>query len=304
MKSMAELLPLLPLLFLSACGPTTDDSQAEDLASLIQAERTFAHTSVTSGTRAAFLEFFAADGVVFDAGPVNAHEVWEQRPAEGPMLAWGPEIADVSEAGDMGYTSGPYEVRMTPDADAVAWGHFISVWRRDAGGTWRVAADGGVAHGPATLGADSVVERAGGGAEMRLSLNEGEIDAAAMALRRYDEAYSRSVAENGFVESLDDFVHRSARFFRNGHHPIVGRETIANTPAVVDAVWSDGEMSAAIISDSGDLGCTYGIVEAQAETEAGSPLLHASYYRIWKQQGDSRWRVVVDVLIPIAPTGG
>ena len=301
MKSVVRLLPLLSVITSPGCQPSQADTDNQAFESLISAERAFAATAVATDTRTAFLANFAHDGVVFDDGPVNARSVWEQRPGGGPVLSWGPEIADVSAAGDMGYTSGPYEVRMVPDEDAVAWGHFISVWRRDGEGTWRVAADGGVVHGPATLSPDSVVERIGGGTKRSSRLDDEGIDAAGPALLKVDAEYSRSVAENGFTASMDDFVDQSARFYRNGQLPFVGKETIIRAASVTVNVWTDSEIRAAIVSDSGDLGCTYGVVQAQPELGTEITQLHASYYRIWKQDANSSWRVVVDVLIPIVP---
>lgn len=298
MKSVVRLLPLLPVFTSPGCQPSQADIQNEAFESLISAERAFAATSVATDTRTAFLANFAADGVVFDDGPVNARSVWEQRPGGGAVLSWGPEIADVSAAGDMGYTSGPYEVRMTPDDDAVAWGHFVSVWRRDGEGTWRVAADGGVVHGPATLSPDSAVERI---SERSSRLDDEVIDAAGPALLKVDAEYSRSVAEHGFTASLDDFVDQSARFYRNGRLPFVGREAIVSAASVTETVWTDSEIRAAIVSDSGDLGCTYGVVQVQPELATENTQLNASYYRIWKQDTNSSWRVVIDVLIPIVP---
>lgn len=301
MKSVVRLIPLLSVVTSLGCQPSPADTDNQAFESLISAERGFAATSVATDTRTAFLANFAPDGVVFDAGPVNARSVWEQRPEGGPVLFWGPEIADVSAAGDMGYTSGPYEVRMTPDEDAVAWGHFVSVWRKDGEGNWRVAADGGVAHGPATLSPDSVVERIGGGTEQSSRLDDEGIDAARPALLEVDAEYSRSVAEHGFTASMDDFVDQSARFYRNGQLPFVGKETIVMAASVTETVWTDSEIRAAIVSDSGDMGCTWGVVQVRPELGTENTQLHASYYRIWKQDANSSWRVVIDVLIPIVP---
>jgi ketosteroid isomerase-like protein len=300
MKSVVRLLPLLPFITSPGCQPSVG-IQDQAFEALISAERAFAATSVATDTRTAFLANFAADGVVFDAGPVNARSVWEQRPEGGPILSWGPEIADVSAAGDMGYTSGPYEVRMTPDEGAVAWGHFVSVWKKDAEGTWKVVADGGVVHGPATLSPNSVVARAGGGTERSSPPEEEDIDAAGPALREIDAEYSRSVAEHGFTTTMDGFVDQLARFYRNGQPPLIGRETIVSAASVTETVWTDSEIRAAIVSNSGDLGCTYGVVQTQPELGGEGAQLNASYYRIWKQDANSSWRVVVDVLIPIIP---
>jgi ketosteroid isomerase-like protein len=292
---------LLPLLLLLACSPSSPDTTVA-FESLVHAERAFASRSVTSGTRTAFLEFFAEDGIVFESGPKNVRAVWEPRPVEGAVLAWGPEIANVSAVGDMGYTSGPYEVRATHETEPAGWGHFVSVWLRDAEGTWRVAADGGVTHGPASLDQDSTVMRVGGDPTHASADVEIDVEAARTVLADIDTEYSRSVANSGIAESIDAFVDESARFYRNGHLPIVGLEAVSSAAAVIGAVWNDWEPHGMIVSSSGDMGCTYGTVQSTAESDVSDPSWPASYYRIWRKSAGSEWRVVVDVLIPFPPS--
>ena len=268
----------------------------------MQAERAFAQTSITSGTRAAFLEFFAEDGIVFDAGPVNAHTVWEQRPAEGPVLSWGPEIADVSAARDMGYTSGPFEVRQTHESDPVAWGHFVSVWRRNADGTWNVIADGGIPHGPATLSPDSSVLRVRGEyGSSRMARVDSETSR--VELLAVDSAYSQSVVDVGFRASLESFVDQWARFYRFSSLPIVGIEDIASFPMLSVTPWANWEVRDVVVSQSGDMGVSYGSVRFVYPPEITITFNDASYYRIWRRAPRSNWRVVIDVLIPIDPPG-
>jgi len=292
-------LPLLLLLMLIACGRPAAGSLDDAFESLVQTERAFAQTSVTSGTRAAFLEFFAEDGVVFDAGPVNAHSVWEQRLAEGPVLIWGPEIADVSAAGDLGYTSGPYEVRQTHESEPVAWGHFVSVWRRNADGTWNVVADGGIAHGPTALSPDSSVLRVGVPTDGVL-LNTEDWEMVRAGLGTFDSEYSLSVSEMGFHESLDQFVDPGARFYRNGQLPLVGLDTIRQTSAqAIGERWDGSVTRDVLVSQSGDMGVTYGVAQFASDTATTSTPSNASYYRIWRRVSGTGWRVVVDVLIPM-----
>ena len=47
-----------------------DVRQANRLA-IVEAERAFARAAATKGTRDAFLEFLADDGIIFQPGPVN-----------------------------------------------------------------------------------------------------------------------------------------------------------------------------------------------------------------------------------------
>src|SRR5215831_9619762 len=51
---------------------------------LVEMEHAFAKAAATKGTRDAFLEFLADDGIVFQPGPVNGKKFWtERQPARG-----------------------------------------------------------------------------------------------------------------------------------------------------------------------------------------------------------------------------
>jgi ketosteroid isomerase-like protein len=51
--------------------------------------------------------------------------------------------ADVAESGDLGYTLGRYESRrIGPDGQQVReTGSYLTVWKRGADGSWKVALD-------------------------------------------------------------------------------------------------------------------------------------------------------------------
>ena len=101
--------------------------------------------SVEKGIRDSFLANLADDAIVFDPGPVNGKELYTKRSPSEAQLIWEPIFADVSNAGDMGYTTGPWEYKKTKsDAIPVAYGQFLSVWKRQSDGPWKVVLDGGV----------------------------------------------------------------------------------------------------------------------------------------------------------------
>src|SRR5690348_590164 len=75
-----------------------DPRQANRLA-IIEAERAFARAAATNGTREAFLEFLADDGIIFQPGPVNGKQFWQARASRKGLLSWQPIFADVSLAG-------------------------------------------------------------------------------------------------------------------------------------------------------------------------------------------------------------
>src|SRR5947209_2622659 len=95
--------------------PTGDKNFPKSLAPVVEAEHAFALYSIEHGMKEAFLRFAAPDGIIFRRSPVNAVEAWTQtNPAPAGLLTWYPTYADVSRAGDLGWTTGPYEFREKP----------------------------------------------------------------------------------------------------------------------------------------------------------------------------------------------
>jgi ketosteroid isomerase-like protein len=58
-------------------------------------------------------------------------------------FTWAPERASVSAAGDLGYTVGRFSTRVIgPDGVEVErTGLYLSIWRRQADGSWKVEMD-------------------------------------------------------------------------------------------------------------------------------------------------------------------
>ena len=79
----------------------------------------------------------AIDGTREVMGPVFA--------AEGYSLTWEPDVASSSETGDMGWTSGRYiNHRKGSSGTIVQTGRYLTIWKRQANGAWRVDLDTGV----------------------------------------------------------------------------------------------------------------------------------------------------------------
>jgi ketosteroid isomerase-like protein len=137
-------LVLAPLL--SACGesrPVLDAST--ERSKLIAAELGFAHESVEKGAVEAFRDHLADDAVELldHTDPIHGRDAIV-RALESPpgspksTLEWSPEDGMVS--GDLGYTWGHYTI--TTGAETKR-GKYMTVWRRESDGTWKVIADMG-----------------------------------------------------------------------------------------------------------------------------------------------------------------
>lgn len=138
-----------------ACGGGASDGRAEDpsgvsrgsdlLAEVMEADRIFAREVAANGLEA-WVSAFAQDGAMLPAsGPVLVgHEAVREAMASafqipGFSLAWEPLGGEVSHSGDLAYTFGNYEHKV--DSEVVTRGRYVTVWRRQENGQWRVVAD-------------------------------------------------------------------------------------------------------------------------------------------------------------------
>ena len=101
---------------------------------------------------AAFDGFFADDAVylpTFEPRVEGRKAIMESfRPLFGDhtlKLTWTPLRAEVSASGDLGWTTGSYEMTRLDEQGAphVRRGKYVTIWRRQADGSWKAVLDGG-----------------------------------------------------------------------------------------------------------------------------------------------------------------
>ena len=133
-------------------GPTVD-FQAERSALMKADEALFkSHEDLDE-----FVTFWADDATFMpDDAPAargdSIRTTWEQLISiPGFNLEWRATSAQVAEAGDMGYTIGTYELTVEQDgASMVTVGKYVTLWGKQADGSWKVVVDCFNADGPPT----------------------------------------------------------------------------------------------------------------------------------------------------------
>lgn len=110
---------------------------------MVEAEYAFA-TKAQASVRDAFLEYLAADALVLEPGPTPGRAYFEALKPNNDKLEWYPAAAAMAGGNDLGFTTGPWVY--TGSGAAQLYGHFLSVWKRDAQCRWRVQFDGGISH--------------------------------------------------------------------------------------------------------------------------------------------------------------
>ena len=261
------------------------ETPAESVRVMVEAERKFYQTGQEKGTRAAFLEFLADDGIVFRPGPVNGKEAWSKRPATGLDLVWEPAFAVMARSADFGYDTGPAKWRANKtDPKFSGYGYFISVWKKQKDGSWKVALDCG----------GETPEPAGPGESLRTVADDKESkakidpEAARKKLGEAQEKFAEAAkADSGkaalAVAAEDIRVYRPDRLPAVGLSAGGGRLLGQGKKIVVETL--GGEMS-----HSGDLAYTYG----RYSTLDVAAIEQGHYLQIWQTDGLGAWKLVLD----------
>ncbi|HSD47971.1 MAG TPA: hypothetical protein VLB87_15190, partial [Pyrinomonadaceae bacterium] len=102
------------------------------LLDMVQTEQAFSRMAAEKNTRDAFMAFIADDGLLFRPGAVNGKKWMQEHPVppsdKHPLLAWQPSFAGMATAGDLGFTTGPWEFKEdVKDEKPAGYGHFVTL---------------------------------------------------------------------------------------------------------------------------------------------------------------------------------
>jgi ketosteroid isomerase-like protein len=260
------------------------------LASMAETEREFAAAARVKGVRDAFLEYFA-DDAMFEPGRGNAKDQLRKQkpqPFSERELVWEPRTGDVAASGELGWLTGPgtFINHVGPDKTP-RHTNYLSVWRKEPDGRWRVFIDLGTnLKAPATF--------APGFTRFEFADRYRGKESKAAAgdkLSAADRALNERLASAGPAGAYADVLAPGARLHRDGvgalTEPSAVREWLTANAAAMTAQAAAAESAA-----SGDLGYSYGTYKLGSADKSGT------YLRIWTRDAQGRWRMVAEVLPP------
>lgn len=280
----------------------TAQSGKSALQSMVDAELAFAKMSEEQGTRPSFMAFIADDGILFRPRAVKGKQWMSENPVPPsdmrPLLSWYPTFADIARAGDMGYTYGPWEYKTDiRDAKPVAFGNFLTVWKRQADGSWKFAIDLGVSN-PQPDNAPALWQLPKNYKAPKAM--KGFWTFSVSALLDRDRVFSKASAMQGARKTFNDYAAEDVRVFRNAQQPSIGRTLAAAALPASPLVWT-WEPAFADVSQSDDLGYSYGSYQVAKNdaTVKTEKVETGNYFRVWRKK-DNKWRVVADLTDPVA----
>lgn len=213
-----------------------------------------------------------------------------------PLLSWYPTVADIARAGDIGYTTGPWEYKADiHDAKPVAWGNFLTVWRRQADGSWKFAIDLGISNPQPDKPAP--VWQLPRGYRQPAKAAEANVQREQAVLFGEDGMFSGSFNFSDAQTTFDSFAAADVRVFRNDKFPLVGKTAASTALPDGSSVWT-WQPALVDVSRSGDLGYTYGTYRITSKDSSQKTLESGNYYRVWKKQAGN-WKIVADLTNPV-----
>ncbi len=266
-------------------------AQVEKLAAT---EKAFAQMSLDSGMTAAFLSFLHDEAVVFRPGPISGKRWYQDRTNNEAVLNWRPEFVEISSAGDLGYSTGPWEYRSNRSDTVTYYGQFVSIWQRQADDSYKVMADLGIDHDAIEFPINSTA------AELSTlpKSDGGEVashDSLVAELRAAEASFSKASTEASLSKTMQVFGDDRIRILRPGKLPWIGAEAadslLASSHLLNDTRFAD-------VSTSGDLGYTYGFFTHWPVGAAPTQGTIDSYLRVWKKVG-SNWKIALDIALPM-----
>ena len=297
LRKRSILVAALLTVFIASTVPAQTRGRIDPSQVMVETERAFSRMSEEKGIRESFTEYIAEDGILFRPKAVRGKEWMKQNPlppsTTRPLLIWQPIFAGMSRAGDLGYTTGPWQYKNDiKDAKFSAFGNFMTVWKKQPDGKWRFAVDLGVSN-PEPKTPARLTYGAPASGRFTRDAAKGRSD-----LLDTDRDFSKASVKRGAVEAFLAYASSEVRVFRNQKQPFVGRKAAvaAWTPLSIELTWTP---QAGDVSVSGDLGYTYGLYQKR-DKAANTISETGNYMRVWKRVNGA-WKLILDLTDPHPP---
>ncbi len=243
---------------------------------VIEAEQAFAAYARNNSIKAAFLQYMDSSAVVFNNGRVsNGPQYWNAVPESGGKLLWHPVFSGTAASGELGFTTGPFEYRVSLQDSATAFGQYTTIWRKNGRGEWRFLVDLGVSYKNAFTGQWPTINL-----PVLMPDNHATVTALSIEMDFLKEYTTIGSA------AYPSFLLPNSWFNFDGMLPATDQAGIQDKLSKIPAPVSFEPLSGGI-SYSRDFAYIYGIATHDSKKE--------NYLRVWIH-GKEGWKILLQVL--------
>ena len=255
-----------------------------DIDRMVAAERAFAEYASANGTRNAFLEFSAADLILFLPDKVKTADYWNAQGESPGLLSWAPNYADISSNGIIGYTTGNWEFRARGKDDVPAgFGQFVTIWQRMPDGKFKFLIDIGISHDKPAQFSTALMAPS-----YPTSPNEKRSSAADTA-----NSFFETAGNFGLNKAYKAFAAEKIRGFREGEMPILGKDRFLS--AIKKLRSKTNFAKHGVFFGTTDIAY---IANTYTRSVDSKVIEKGNFVQIWKLI-DGRWQIVLDIFKPI-----
>lgn len=276
------------LIFSPIIQPGFGQTSNGEVSSLVAAENYFAGIAKEKGIKKAFLEVSNDETVIFRPGPIKAADYFETQKSNDGELTWRPSLAKISKSGDWGFTTGPFEFK---DGGRISYGNYVSVWKMNSKGVWKLAIDLGINHPkpkkePELLFIDPKSRKF---FRQKSEVRQQQREDIVMTS---DKLFSKTLVKYKNL-AYNVFLGDHARLLFPGYEPFIGKTNITDFLRY-HGLEIQTEVTHADRAPGSDLAYTYGTATITQKSEVKK----YHYLRIWEVQDGYKWNVLLEVYTP------
>lgn len=258
------------------------------IGSLITAEYNMGNIGKSRGLLAAFNWATDKSTLLFVPEPVAAPDYLKDRPALPDVMTWQPSFAKVAMSDDWGFTTGATTWQRVGSHQR--YGEYLSLWKRDQKGEWKLAFRAVTEHGRPVFKASHVYANPESDQYVKVR-SKTRLKQREDIIASTDQLFA-TILKADNATAFKEFHSDQTRFYVPSFEAVVGvddvqrflkREklSITSEPGSVDR------------SYSGELAFSTG----EATISQGISVKHCHYLRIWEKQENNLWKVIVDMYV-------
>ena len=257
---------------------------------LIQTEYNFAADAKENGVRDSFLKFIDDNGVLFRPHPVNGKDFLSKQQKRPGVLLWYPSLSVVSDDGDLGFNTGPWEYKRTAEDESIAFGNFVTVWKKQKDGTWKFLMDIGNSNEKPI---DEILEL--NPADYKTQKTKSDFNYSEKAkeeLFKTEKVFSDLAVSKDLLTAYKNYISDESLYIRDDHFPFKAEE-IAEFLESQNLVQT-WETLGGLVATSNDLGYTYGKITTWKDSGMKTADHSLYYMRCWYKD-NGQWKILIDV---------
>lgn len=275
--------PVSLLFFLLLFSKVFSQNTADKVSQLLAADNYFNAQVKEKGLKKAFLSVCDNSTIAFRPNPVSAQKYYKDQPDSLGILQLDPVYAKIAKSGDWGFTCGPYVFKQDETDTHSFYGTYVSVWKKNKKGVWKLAMDAGVSHKKPSAELKRMYINPRNEIFLHQQSNSRLQQREDIVLSSDRLLATITKADNKIAQT--EFLTDDSWLLFPGYEPVTGKKAIMEFwkkngyKAVTEPLKADR-------SYSGEIAYTYGTASILARKY--------NYIRIWEVQPGYKWNVILE----------